>query len=256
MCKTQLISKSEGWGVSIATIKMLNYFFSKVFYICLINVCFSHLFCGYFQSERFQRLQKLSALSQSSQRGFLLRTAIKQKCTLKLYSGESLVPTRGCSLCSSRPPKFSFFSYYPWLFCHRRCFRDVNLSSDLHSVPFLATLAEPEKVWCQQEVSVQLRALKSSQEPGRPEYLCPWLLSLPTVTEGIGTLMSITFSHSMSTTFSTGCFRGSCYCSCQYFLFCFIFRAFSFEKWSHVTQITIITSLYSHILSWLSNRLR
>lgn len=75
MCKIPLISKSEDWGVSIATIKMLNYFFSKVFYICLINVCFSHLFCGYFQSERFQRLQRFSVLLQSSRRGFSLKVS-------------------------------------------------------------------------------------------------------------------------------------------------------------------------------------
>lgn len=48
MCKTQLISKSEGWGVSIATTKMLNYFFPPkcflsaslmfVFPICCVGI--------------------------------------------------------------------------------------------------------------------------------------------------------------------------------------------------------------------------
>lgn len=94
MCKIQLISKSQGWGVSIATIKMLNYFFSKVFYICLINVCFSYLFCGYFQSERFQRLQRFSALPQSSRRGFPLKVsqAPTATCMKTIFGRASFMP--------------------------------------------------------------------------------------------------------------------------------------------------------------------
>lgn len=94
MCKIQLISKSEGWGVSIATIKTLNYFFSKVFFICFINVCFLPLFCGYFQSERFQRLQKFSALSQSSRRGFSLKAAHEPTalCMKTIFGWASFTP--------------------------------------------------------------------------------------------------------------------------------------------------------------------
>lgn len=94
MCKIQLISKSQDWGVSIATIKTLTYFFSKVFHICLINVCFSPLFCGYFQSERFQRLQRFSALPPSSRRGFPLEgsQAPTAMCVKTIFGRTSFIP--------------------------------------------------------------------------------------------------------------------------------------------------------------------
>lgn len=133
--------------------KNAKFFFSKVFYICLINVCFSHLFCGYFRSERFQRLQRFSALSQ---RGFSLTVSLCIKTILRRASFTPVVPS--FVLNSS---KILLFSYSPGFSLCISAKETLTKGRFFHLSHFAATLGIPKSTCPRQAVSTQLQMKKS-----------------------------------------------------------------------------------------------
>lgn len=122
MCKIQLISKSEDWGVSIATIKMLNYFFSKAFYICLINVCFSAFVLWIFPKWKVSKIAEILCFVAKFKKRFLTESVSCADSHVhgnyiwsRLFSCQGLQPL---FLASSSIP---LFSYHLWLFSVHLC---------------------------------------------------------------------------------------------------------------------------------------